>query len=237
MKVNRVKTILFLAFALVFFLGGSVGVTAQAYYQKIVAYLDSGIKIKINGKDFKPTDAKGNAIVPISYNGNTYLPLKSVADAVAMPVKWNEKTRTASLGYETIQLNNFTVTSFVNIQIPGGWHPSYITPTKQIYSNAAVGVFFEIRPANGATLDELLDLNKEEMKRYATDMVISSVTKDHLNGKYIEFESSDAHAKTAIFLSDNSDEYYFIQVYAAKSRYNDSEKEMDQIINSFEKQR
>ncbi|MEW9697774.1 stalk domain-containing protein [Paenibacillus sp. SI8] len=65
--------------------------------ESISAYLDHGIKIQLNGADFEMKDSNGNKMEAINYNGSTYLPLRSVAEASGMNVKWDEDTRTALL--------------------------------------------------------------------------------------------------------------------------------------------
>ncbi|TCZ79372.1 hypothetical protein E0485_05790 [Paenibacillus albiflavus] len=235
MKIN--KTIICLTLICVFIIGGSLGATASSYYEKISAYLDSGINLKIHGRDFKPIDTKGNVITPINYQGSTYLPLRAVAEAVGLPVQWDDKTRTSSLGYSSIQLNNETSTSFVDIEISGGWHPSYITPIKKTYSNWFMGVTFEIRPSGGSTLNELVNKNKEEVQKFVKFIDTSSIELDGLKGILIDFESNDAHSKRAIIPSDNSDEYYVIEVFIEKSKYEENKSEIEKILNTFERQK
>jgi hypothetical protein len=234
MKIKKAIICFMVVFA--FLIGGSLGAAASSNYEKIIAYLDNGIHLKLHGNDFKPIDSKGNAITPINYKDSTYLPLKAVAEAVGLPVQWDEKTRTASIGYSSIQLNNNTTTSFVDIQINGGWHPSYITPIKKIYSNWFMGVNFEIRPSGGSSLDELVSQNKEEINRFAKIIDTSSIELNGLKGQLIDFESNDSYSKRAILLSNNSDEYYVIEIFIEKSKYEENKSEIEKILNTFEKQ-
>lgn len=56
------------------------------------------IKILIDGKEFEPTDANGNAVEPFIYNGTTYLPVRAIATAFDKDVDWEAQTSTVSLG-------------------------------------------------------------------------------------------------------------------------------------------
>ena len=58
----------------------------------------NGIKIVIDGKDVNPTDANGNKVEPIIYNGTTYLPVRAVANAFGKAVYWDGPNYTVYLG-------------------------------------------------------------------------------------------------------------------------------------------
>ena len=56
------------------------------------------IKILIDGKEYKPTDANGKAVEPFIYNGTTYLPVRAIANAFDKDVDWEAQTSTVTLG-------------------------------------------------------------------------------------------------------------------------------------------
>lgn len=56
------------------------------------------IKIIIDGKEYQPTDANGNAVEPFIYNGTTYLPVRAIATAFDKDVDWEAQTSTVTLG-------------------------------------------------------------------------------------------------------------------------------------------
>lgn len=58
----------------------------------------NGVKIVIDGQKITPTDANGNAVEPIIYNGTTYLPVRAVANAFGKAVYWDGPTYTVYLG-------------------------------------------------------------------------------------------------------------------------------------------
>lgn len=82
----------------IFTLGNVSGVSASTSLKEITAYLDTSIRLVVNGLPFTAKDSDGKALIPINYEGNTYLPLRSVAEVTGMNVKWDDATRTAKLG-------------------------------------------------------------------------------------------------------------------------------------------
>lgn len=77
----------------------------------------NGIKIVVDGKELNPTDAQGNRVEPMIYNGTTYLPVRAVANAMGKAVYWDGPNYTVYLGqapipgelpYPTIELENMT---------------------------------------------------------------------------------------------------------------------------------
>ena len=45
-----------------------------------------GVRIVVDGRRINPTDANGNTVEPIIYNGTTYLPVRAVANAFGKAV-------------------------------------------------------------------------------------------------------------------------------------------------------
>lgn len=77
--------------------------------------LAEGIKIVIDGQKINPTDANGNIVEPIIYNGTTYLPVRAVATALGKAVYWDGPNFTVYLGdmdgkleYPTVELRDLT---------------------------------------------------------------------------------------------------------------------------------
>ena len=71
-------------------------VTVFAGTQTIEAFFNN-IKISIDGKAVELKDANGNAIEPFIHEGTTYLPVRAIAEALGMEVKFNETTNTVEL--------------------------------------------------------------------------------------------------------------------------------------------
>lgn len=75
----------------------SAGAFALTGVQKITADLRPDIKLVQDGKYEVLKDASGNILYPLSYNGSTYLPIRSVATLAGKEVNWNSTTNTITL--------------------------------------------------------------------------------------------------------------------------------------------
>ncbi|WP_171686028.1 stalk domain-containing protein [Paenibacillus planticolens] len=232
------KTTFISSITLAFILGGSLGAKADSVLESISAYLDHSVKIKLYGIDFVLKDSEGNKLEAINYNGSTYLPLRSVAEAAGMPVKWDEDNRTASLGIESRQLNNYTDTSFVDINISGEWRPSYITDVKKIYSNSYMGVLFETSPTDNKNFKDIISMKTQEIKKHSKIIEIKEMNVGDLKGTFIDYEEPDSRSKVIFLESNNSKEYFTVEVFISKNKYSDANKDaFDKVISTFRKQK
>ena len=89
------------------------GVAIAANTTTLYDVLTTGIKIVVDGRKINPTDANGNPVEPMIYNGTTYLPVRAVADALGKPVYWDGPNYTVYLGntdgaleYPTVYLDD-----------------------------------------------------------------------------------------------------------------------------------
>ncbi len=76
----------------------AAGAAAAGGLQEIKAYLNSGISLKLDGVEKVITDASGVRTYPISYNGTTYLPVRSIAELLGVEVGWDQATASVLLG-------------------------------------------------------------------------------------------------------------------------------------------
>ena len=74
--------------------GAAFAVNTTTLYNVIA----NGIKIVVDGQKLNPTDANGNKVEPIIYNGTTYLPVRAVANALGKEVYWDDSDYTVYLG-------------------------------------------------------------------------------------------------------------------------------------------
>jgi len=79
----------------------ALGASASSTLEEISAYLNKGVKIKLNGLAWTPKDADGNVIYPITYEGTTYLPVRAAGEAIGLKVDWDNDTQTVLLGEKT----------------------------------------------------------------------------------------------------------------------------------------
>ncbi len=78
--------------------GTTMGVYAGSNLQEIKAYLNGDMKVSVNGQPLQLKDAQGNPLLPITYKGSTYLPVRSVSTALNVPVDFDPKTNTVFIG-------------------------------------------------------------------------------------------------------------------------------------------
>ena len=66
--------------------------------EKTIKAAYNNIRIVVDNKEIKPTDANGNAVEPFIVNGTTYLPVRAVATALGKEVYWDGPNYTVYLG-------------------------------------------------------------------------------------------------------------------------------------------
>lgn len=86
-----------LVLSLVFIIGMSAGVYAASNLE-IKAMLNNSIKIKVNGDDFTCTAEDGSKLLPITYNNRTYLPVRSIANALSVAIEYDNFDKTIYIG-------------------------------------------------------------------------------------------------------------------------------------------
>lgn len=95
------KRALALLLSLTLALGVVIGASAASGLTEITAYLNSEITVKYNGQTRTITDSNGSPTAPITYNGTTFVPLRSIAGLLGVSVDWDQATKTILLGEES----------------------------------------------------------------------------------------------------------------------------------------
>lgn len=80
---------------------GAITVSAAAQGTSITALLNGSIRIMLNGKEFTMKDSSGAVLLPITANGRTYLPVRPLAEALNVPIEWEDSTKTVWIGGKT----------------------------------------------------------------------------------------------------------------------------------------
>lgn len=75
-------------------LTGAAGVYAGANLEKISAYLNHSIGIKVDGVVYNT----GKKLTPITYQNTTYLPVRAMADVLDVPVQYDAKNNQVLIG-------------------------------------------------------------------------------------------------------------------------------------------
>jgi len=89
----------------------------------------NNIKIVVDNKEIKPTDANGNAVEAFIVNGTTYLPVRAVANALGKEVYWDGPTYTVYLGNMNGKLQYPSLRIEEAVNIGGYW--SYFDTSKK----------------------------------------------------------------------------------------------------------
>jgi hypothetical protein len=76
------------------------GAYAASSLQEIKAFLNKGVKFTVSGKSWAPKDANGKAVYPITYNGTTYLPIRTAGSALGVEIGWDAANNTVNIGGE-----------------------------------------------------------------------------------------------------------------------------------------
>lgn len=94
------KKIIAILAAAAIFTSGALAATAV---QTITAQLRPDIQVVVDGQKQTFTDANGNTVYAIAYNGTTYLPLRSIGNLMGKTVGWDGATKTVTLSGGTQQ--------------------------------------------------------------------------------------------------------------------------------------
>ena len=76
----------------------AAGAAAAGGLQEIKAYLNADITLKLDGEAQVLKDASGVCTYPITYNGTTYLPIRSIGTLLGVDVGWDQATQSVLLG-------------------------------------------------------------------------------------------------------------------------------------------
>lgn len=172
-------------------LTGSAGVYAGTQLETIKAYLNHGLAIEVNGQKFTPTGDQGKKLAPITYQGSTYLPVRSIADALNTEVKYDSQNNKVSIGSSSSSGGS---TSIGN---SGSTSPSTGTNTQ------AEGVKSKYLPADfpipkdakaTSLIENIMDGNKKVVLTYTTKetlLTVGTSYKDYYQTKNLTQNTQD----------------------------------------------
>ncbi|MCP1309838.1 stalk domain-containing protein [Paenibacillus tyrfis] len=96
MKVTLTKKVLVSTVAATLTLGIAVGAYADSALKQVIAYQNSALQIKVNGKQIDQSSEDGT-MYPLVYEGHSYVSAKALAEALGATVKWNNDTQTVEV--------------------------------------------------------------------------------------------------------------------------------------------
>ena len=77
-----------------------------------------GMRLKVNGQDIALTDSKGQPAEPFVIDGTTYVPVRSLGEALGKQVAWDPETNTVSVGLAPMEEDAQTLVSTMEASHP-----------------------------------------------------------------------------------------------------------------------
>ena len=122
-------------------------------------------------------DANGDIVYPLSYDGSTYLPIRTVGNLTGTDVSWNGNTKTISLTNQTTSNNNNNSSTTNTSTTTQTGIPSEDQVKLDDYDARAEDLVYQVNnitPASGymeryqqyRELDREIDTLDEELDRY-----------------------------------------------------------------------
>lgn len=98
------------------------------YAKSVTATLRGDFTLAIDGTERRFTDANGNTLHPLLYDGTTYLPLRAIGQLMGKNVGWNSHTNTVTLTTKEASEDSLVTDadSFTNANIPETDWDNYI---------------------------------------------------------------------------------------------------------------
>ncbi len=101
MKKNNRSRLLVFVLAAVLFVAAAVPTYAAVLAAKNID-VHTGVRIMVNGRELYPTDVKGNSLETFIYEGTTYVPLRSVSEALGAEVGWDSTDKIVYINTESV---------------------------------------------------------------------------------------------------------------------------------------
>ena len=89
---KNTRIICILCLVLTLFLIGTHYIIANPETEEVTAFINRKIDIFVNEEVKTMTDASGNEVYPIIYNGTTYVPIRGAGQVLNMDVEWDSNT-------------------------------------------------------------------------------------------------------------------------------------------------
>lgn len=80
-------------------------VSATPTMKQIVAYLNYGLNIVIDGETKELYNSNGDKIYPITFDGATYVPVRSISELLGVSVDWDGNTNSVLLNTKVEKVN------------------------------------------------------------------------------------------------------------------------------------
>ena len=94
-------------------------------FAKTIDVTMEGIKVYWDGVEKKLTDANGEKVEPMIYNGTTYVPVRAMANLLGKKVSWNQQQQAVIVGDMPVAKST-PIEDMKNKVNKGGWSNVYI---------------------------------------------------------------------------------------------------------------
>ncbi|MEW4371955.1 hypothetical protein [Paenibacillus kandeliae] len=89
-------------------LSSSAGVYAGTKLEKVQAFKNHAIQVEVKGKAYTPVSATGDKLAPITYEGTTYLPIRSIGESLNTSVLYDAVNNKVMIGGATTDSDTYT---------------------------------------------------------------------------------------------------------------------------------
>lgn len=211
----------------------AVGTAAANAYQTISAALRPDITVELNGTEHTMKDVNGNEVYAISYNGTTYLPIRSIGEALGLTVNWDSATQTVDLvgsvsgvtgtyisgdRAKEIALNDagYTESKVVMVGLELEWDNGRLVYDVEFYVNKTE-YDYEIDASTGAILAKDQDIENFTIPSSGVSITLN-------RAKEIALADAGVKAADATFTKakqdyDNGRVVYDVEFYAGQVEY------------------
>ncbi|GMQ59948.1 peptidylprolyl isomerase [Vallitalea sediminicola] len=232
-----------------FLLGTVIGVSASGLVKDITAKISYEIKTVLDGEELSAKDTDGTELEPIVYNGRTYLPVRSLCDALGVTVGWENDTKTIVLSTQpTKNFQDTIVTIDGDNKITLGEMNLYLTQLKVQYESYFGPNVWEQTSENGQTvaqiakqsaLSSVKDSNIVALTAKQKGMKVSSEQQENINKQVSDFmnnydeEGTGKNGITSEIVKKTLENQTLVELLFNKEmeNYKVDEKELNSILD------
>ena len=113
--------------------------------EDVVAQINYGISMKLNGAPYNPTETDGSVLRPLIYKSRTYLPVAALGKALGVPVSWDASTSTVLIG----ESEKKTISGTFSEKWNNGNVPDQEFKTRWFNSDGTVKVVYDLNTIYG----------------------------------------------------------------------------------------